>query len=71
MTRHTISRDAEARVSDAIAAVQGAQRQSGWRSKLICTKEGTIKVCWQMLLPRSGFPLTGKTCSRLTNFHGV
>jgi predicted P-loop ATPase len=44
MTRHTRSRDAEARVSDAIAAVQGAQRQSGWRSKLICTKDGTIKA---------------------------
>jgi len=44
MTRHAKNCDAEARVCDAIAAVKATQRQLSWRSKMICTKDGSIQA---------------------------
>src|ERR1700733_1679172 len=44
MTRHAKSQGAGPRVSAAIAALKATQRQAGWNSKLIRTRDGSIKA---------------------------
>jgi hypothetical protein len=70
MTRHAKNWDVEARVCDAIAALKAPHRQSGWRSKLICTKDGSIKALLANAITVLRHALSGQTCSRLTHFHG-